>query len=155
MPIWVQIVLQYAHIFLAIFWFGGVLTADFMILPVVAGLKPETQKEFSVPFGARVEKIIIPVAIFVILLGIARGLSVNVLSRFNVAYGWTWLAALFVGLGLLGLIPIISSRVHKLQATEAGPQFATLLRRIKTLTFIELSGFLVILGLMIAMRFGY
>ncbi|TME20293.1 MAG: hypothetical protein E6I70_01650 [Chloroflexi bacterium] len=155
MPVWVQIVLQYAHIFFAIFWFGGVLTADFLILPVLSGLKPDTQKEFSVPFGARVERVVIPVAAIVILLGIVRGISVNVFSRFDVAYGWTWLASLIVGLGLLSMLPIISSQVHRLQATEAGPQFAALLDRIKALTVVELLGFLVILGLMIAMRFGY
>jgi uncharacterized membrane protein len=155
MPLWVQIALQYAHIFFAIFWFGGVLTADFLILPVVAGLKPETQKEFGVPFGARAEKVTVPVAILVILLGTVRGISVNVFSRFDVAYGWTWLASLIVGLGLLSLFLIISSRARKLQAAEPGPEFTKLLNRIKALALVELSGFLVILGLMIAMRFGY
>jgi uncharacterized membrane protein len=155
MPVWVQAVLQYAHIFFAIFWFGGVLTADFLILPVVSRLTPETQKEFSVPFGARVERVIIPVAAMVILLGILRGISANVFSRFNVPYGWTWLASLIVGLGLFSLIFVITPLVHRLQATEPGPQFAGLLNRIKVLTLVELLGFLVILGLMIAMRFGY
>jgi hypothetical protein len=112
-------------------------------------------KLVSVPFGARVDRVIVPVATTVILLGILRGLSVNVLSRFNVAYGWTWLASLLVGMGLLSVFFVTSRLARKLQTTDPGPQFASFLNRIKILSLVELLGFLVILRLMIAMRFGY
>ncbi len=112
-------------------------------------------KLVSVPFGARVDRVIVPVATTVILLGILRGLSVNVLSRFNVAYGWTWLASLLVGVGLLSLFFVTSRLARKLPTTDPRPQFASFLNRIKILSLVELLGFLVILRLMIAMRFGY
>jgi len=39
--LWLTIVVQFLHVFLGIFWFGGTLYLDFVIIPSVMGLPQE------------------------------------------------------------------------------------------------------------------
>ena len=154
--IWLQAVVQWLHVLFAIFWFGSVLTIDFLVVPTVQAVSPQVQQAFGGEFGRRGPKIITPVAFITVILGIIRGITVGVLGNLGSAYGLTWIAALVLGIGLAlwGYFLIVPA-AEKLQKTAPGAEFDTALARIKVLTMSELFGFAVILTLMIAMRFGY
>jgi len=154
--IWALAVLQWLHVFFAIFWFGAVLTIDFLILPTVQSVPPAVQQVFGRALADRAPKIITPVAFIAIALGIIRGIAGGVLGNLGSAYGLTWIAALVLGIGLLtwGLV-LITPAAKKLQQSTTGPEFDAQLARLKFFTISELGGFLLILVFMIAMRFGY
>ena len=103
MPVWVLAVLQWLHVFFGIFWFGAVLTLDFIVIPTVMTVSPAIQQAFGGALGKRAPKVITPVAGLTILLGLIRGIAGGVLGNLGSAYGLTWIAALVLGTGLLSL----------------------------------------------------
>jgi uncharacterized membrane protein len=156
MPVWVLAVLQWLHVFFGIFWFGAVLTLDFIVVPVFQSVPPAAQMAFGGALGKRAPMVITPVAGMTILLGLIRGIAGGVLGNLGSPYGLTWIAALVLGTGLLVFgLRFITPAAEKLQHLAQGPEFDAAVERIKRLTISELGGFLVILVFMIAMRFGY
>jgi uncharacterized membrane protein len=156
MPVWVLAVLQWLHVFFGIFWFGAVLTLDFIVIPTVMTVSPAVQQAFGGALGKRAPKVITPVAGMTILLGLIRGIAGGVLGNLGSAYGLTWIAALVLGTGLLVFgLRFITPAAEKIQETAPGPEFDAAVEHIKRLTISELVGFALILTFMIAMRFGY
>ena len=157
MSLWLPVVLQWLHVFLGIFWFGAVLYSDFVLVPVIQGLKPATQLEVADPIGRRTVRVIIPVAVGVIVLGVLRGVANGVLGGLGSAYGLTWLASLVVGcLTLAWGIWVVTPAINRIREVEPGsPALTAAISRVKVLAFLELGLFLLILSLMIALRFGY
>ena len=156
MYIWLLAALQWLHILGGIFWFGGVLTTDFVVLPVVQRLPSATQHAFVDGFAKRATKIVIPVATMTIVLGVIRGVAGGVLGSLATPYGVTWIAAFVLGTGLLLFgVRVLTPAANKLLQMPPGPAFDAALPRIRRLTLAELGGFALILMLMIAMRFGY
>jgi uncharacterized membrane protein len=153
---WLLAALQWLHILGGIFWFGGVLTTDFVILPALQGLPSATQHAFVGAFARQAERIVVPVATATILLGLVRGIAGGVLGSLSTPYGATWIAAFIVGSSLLFFgVRILTPAANKLLEMPPGPAFDAALPRIRRLTLAELGGFALILMLMIAMRFGY
>jgi|SRR5579859_769341 len=153
---WLLAILQWLHILGGIFWFGAALTADFIVLPVVQSLPRPAQPAFIGALGKRGEKIIVPVAAMTILLGVVRGVAGGVLSSLTTPYGVTWIAAFIAGTSLLLFgVRILTPAANRALAMPPGPAFDAALPRIRNMTLAELGGFVVILVLMIAMRFGY
>jgi len=149
-------VLQWLHILCGIFWFGSVLTADFIVLPTLRTLSPDIQETFLRAFVTRAPRVVTVIGGMTILLGVVRGIAGGVLSDLGSAYGLTWLVAFIVGSSLLFLgTRILTPAARRLINLPQGPQFETAMGHVKRLTLTELAGFLVILALMIAMRFGY
>jgi uncharacterized membrane protein len=157
MSLWLLVVLQWLHVFLGIFWFGAVLYSDFVLVPVIQGLKPATQLEVAGPIGRRTVQVIIPVALGVIVLGVLRGVAGGVLGSLGSAYGLTWLVSLVVGCATLAWgVWVVTPAINKIREVASGsPALAEAISRVKVLAFIELGLFLVVLSLMIALRFGY
>lgn len=156
MPVWLLAALQWLHVLGGIFWFGGVLTTDFIVLPAVMRLPSSVQHAFVTSFARQAERIVIPVAIMTISLGLVRGVVGGVLGSLATAYGLTWIAAFVVGTSLLLFgVRILTPAANKLLEMPPGPAFDAALPRIRRLTLMELAGFGVILMLMISMRFGY
>jgi hypothetical protein len=154
--IWVIAVVHWLHVFFAIFWFGSVLTVDFLIVPTVLGLPAQIQQVVGGAFGQRAPKLIVPVSITAIVLGILRGVTGGVLGNLNSAYGATWIAALVLGIAVASWgYFLITPAANKLQGIAPGPEFNVAVARIKVLTVTELFGFGVLLVFMIMMRFGY
>ncbi|GHO42009.1 hypothetical protein KSX_01720 [Ktedonospora formicarum] len=58
---------------MGIFWFGGALYPNIMVIPIILKLPLGQQREVAVPLGTRSNQILPFVAILVILLGILRG----------------------------------------------------------------------------------
>jgi uncharacterized membrane protein len=154
--IWVLAVVQWLHVFFAIFWFGAVLTIDFLVIPTALSLPAQVQQTFGGVFGQRAPKLVVPVAITAIVLGIVRGVTGGVLGNLGTAYGLTWTASLLLGIGLASWgYFLITPAAERLQKIAPGTEFDAAIARIRVLTISELFGFAVILTLMIAMRFGY
>jgi hypothetical protein len=165
---WLTIVVQWLHILLAIFWFGGALYSDFVLVPALSTLSLPTQREVGVAIGARAVRIIPAVAGGVILLGIIRGTvlgNVKSLGDLGSPYGITWLVALIVAIatfwwGLRVITPAID-RLNAVPETQAlGPdgnpsaELTARLDDLKRKISLELIGFVVILACMVLMRFG-
>jgi len=153
-------VLQWLHVFCAIFWFGSALFSDFILIPAIQKLPGEVQTALGRAIAPRSARVIGVVSVLTILLGIVRGLAGTIRGTdvlLGTTYGLTWLVALALGLMLLYVSHgLITPALNRLGHTEIGDsQFATRLRRVQVLLFSELGFFLVILALMIAMRFGY
>ena len=148
--------LQWLHVLCGIFWFGSVLTADFIVLPTVRSLSPDVQRTFLRAFIVQSPRTVTVIGGMTILLGVVRGIAGGVLSDLWSAYGLTWLTAFIVGSSLLFLgTRILTPAARRLMDLPQGPQFESAMAHVKRLTLAELAGFLVILGLMMAMRFGY
>jgi hypothetical protein len=129
-------------------------------LPVAsnaASLRAETREEFFRAFvnGAG-PKIVGWVAAGTIVLGPIRGIVGGVLGDLPSSYGVTWIGAFVVGSTLLFLgTRVLTPAARRLIELPQGPDFEAGMARLRWLTLTELAGFMVILGLMIAMRFGY
>ncbi len=154
--IFVQILLQFLHVFTAIFWFGSVLFVDFILIPTVQTFDAPTRGLVMGPLGARIERTLTPLGMGVVTLGVLRGLSAGVFGNLGSTYGITFIASLALGIviivyGLQFLRPLAQA----IAKAPPGPEQDAMVARIKTLTIVELCMFLLIIVFMIAMRFGY
>ena len=150
------IVLQWLHVFTAIFWFGSVLFLDFIVIPTVQSLEPTTRGAVMAPLGARIEKLLTPLGIAVVSLGFLRGLLGGAFGGLGLAYEITFIASLVLGIVIVVYgLRLLRPLAQAIGATPPGPGQDTMIARLKTLTIAELGMFMVIISLMIAMRFGY
>jgi hypothetical protein len=166
---WGIFAVQWLLVLLGVFWFGGTLYADFVLIPAINTLALPRQREIGNALGAQIVKVIPYVAGGTILLGILRGTvfgQINSLHALGTAYGITWLAALVAAVATyLWGDRVIRPAIERLQslsdADAVGPDdvaTATLVAitdDIKRKSMLELLGFLVIFTFMILMRFGY
>lgn len=152
-----QIVVQWLHVLGGIFWFGGTLFSNFVVVPAVMGISPAAQKEFGNAIG-RTAQIVRPISYATIVLGILRGTVWGPIkgteTLFGTAYGITWLVALVVAVGLVGYGQMVIEpfRERLGRATEAEARL--LVAQAGRIFGIELLGFFVIFTAMILMRFG-
>ncbi len=154
---------------LGIFWFGSTLYVDFVVIPAVMTLPLEQQRTVSKPLTLFSDRMLIPAAILVILLGLLRGTIFGPVRSlgflFGTAYGITFLIAFLAALATLSWGHFVLGRAARhpetFQLTEvmksAGAvafAFAAQMKRVKLLALLELFGFFVIFTCMILMRFG-
>ena len=163
---WLQVIVQWLHVFFGIFWFGSTLYADLILVPAVTSLTVARQREVVAPIGSRSVKVLEPVAGLVILLGFLRGTvfgQIRSLEALMTVYGVTWLAALVAAIALFywafRVLPPAIERMNAIpldaEANEASNDaFAAALSRVKRISLLELVGFLIIFTCMILMRFG-
>ena len=101
---WIVVAVQWLHVVLGVFWFGAVLYSDFILIPALNTLPLPTQKSVGAALGARANRILPPVAVAVVLLGILRGTvfgPIKSLDALTTPYGITWLVALLVTIATL------------------------------------------------------
>ena len=152
-----QIVIQWLHVFFAIFWFGGTLFANFVVVPAVMRISPSAQKEIGNALGVT-GRIIRPISYMTILLGVVRGTVWGPIKDltflFGTAYGITWFVALILAIGLVGygqvVIEPFRERIQRASQEEA----RALVARAPRIFGLELIGFFAIFTAMILMRFG-
>jgi uncharacterized membrane protein len=155
MAFWPLVVLQWLHILFAIAWFGGSVTANFLIVPAAALLPAAEQAGWWQAFIARSVRYFAPVAGATIILGIARGIAAGVLSTLTTPYGLTWIAALILGIAIaIWGARVTNPAVARIAASTAS-DLADSVAAANRMGRIELGGFLIIFTLMIAMHFGY
>jgi uncharacterized membrane protein len=151
-----QGVVQWLHVLGAIFWFGGTLFSNFVVIPAMRAISVPAQQEFGAAVG-KTAQIIRPIAYTTIVLGVLRGTlwgPVKSADFLGTAYGITWLVALFVSVGLI-LYAQLVLEPFRLRIQRATPdQAAAIVRQAGALFGTELLGFFVVFTTMILMRFG-
>jgi uncharacterized membrane protein len=163
------LVIQWLRVSLGMFWFGGEMYLNFIVVPVVLKLPLGQQRDITVPLGVRSNQILPLVAILVILLGLLRGTIWGPVHSFSflfgTAYGLTFLASLLaasavelwgyfvVGKGAERLSMFPLAEVTKAGSTAA-LAFGAQVQRVKLLILAQLLGFLLVFTCMILMRFG-
>jgi uncharacterized membrane protein len=162
---WLVVIVQWLHVLLAIVWFGNTLSLATITIPAISRLPLVRQQEIGALLGERGGRVIDVVAPAVIVLGIIRGTFFGPIKDVDAltgtTYGLTWAVALIVAIAtfLWGRFVIVPSTraLAKAPVNPDGgptPQLDAALSRAKTVTVLELLGFLVIFTCMILMRFG-
>ncbi len=166
---WLQFAVQWLHVLFAITWFGAVIYNDFILIPGVMTLAPRDQRTAGSAIGNQAVKVIIPVSMAVIVLGILRGTvfgSIRSLDALTTTYGLTWLVALVLAIvtfywgykvitGALERFTAFDLDQAVLPDGNPNPVMVALVADIKRKSMIELVFFLAIFTCMILMRFGY
>jgi uncharacterized membrane protein len=165
---WITFIVQWLHVGLGVMWFGTSLYAAAILIPALQTLPLPKQREFGAAVASQGFRVIRPVAIAVIALGIIRGTlfgPIDGLDDLTTAYGMTWLVALVLAIvtyfwAELMIGPAIE-RMNAIPEAEAmsangqpTEQFAAAVSRAKLVTVLELGFFLAIFTCMILMRFG-
>ncbi|GCE29778.1 hypothetical protein KDA_52620 [Dictyobacter alpinus] len=166
---WLTLIIQWFHVLLGIFWFGSVLYLNVIVIPTILRFPVEQQRIITVPLGAFTERILTPVSILVILLGIVRGTVLGPIHDLSfllgTSYGITFLVAMLMTIALALWGTFVSGRAAKqlneMPLTEGmlaqgttSVAFATQLQRVKLFVLLELVGFFLIFTTMILMGFG-
>ncbi|HVC76312.1 MAG TPA: hypothetical protein VND96_07335 [Candidatus Micrarchaeaceae archaeon] len=161
---WLQIGTLWLHVLGGILWFGGDVYANLVVTPVLATLPPQQQRRVGHLLRERGERVIFPIALATIALGVVSGTVFGPVRSgevlFGTLYGVTWLVSFIVAVGVALWDPLVLDRQVErvleddrswVPGEEKGP---LVLHRAFGLFLIELSGFLVIFSAMILMRFG-
>jgi uncharacterized membrane protein len=165
---WVQFVVQWLHVLLGIIWFGTVLYNALILIPAIATMPLGRQRELGRVLGPQAEKVITPVAMAVIALGVVRGTLFGPIkgpADLATAYGITWLVALAFAIGayfwggrVVGAALERMNAVPEAEATDREgkptPRLAATVEDVKRKMVLELGFFAVIFTCMILMRFG-
>jgi uncharacterized membrane protein len=163
------IIVQWLHVFSGIFWFGGTLFLDFVVIPAVIGLPIAQQRSFSKRFSKIAARVVTPFAVLAILLGLVRGITFGPVKSldflFGTSYGITFLVGLVASVAtfLWGLL-VTSRQGERLneipvdeQAVAEGKlpvEFTKQLALVRQVAMLELLGFLAVFTCMILLRFG-
>jgi uncharacterized membrane protein len=165
---WAAFVAEFLHILLGIFWFGGVLYLDFIVIPSFLALPPTVFRPASLGLAKRGGQVIPGVAIGVIVLGIVRGTvfgPIKSADALGTNYGLTWLAALVIAIVTFAwgyfMLARPSERLFSDDANWAldatgnpPPATQALLKVIQRNGLIELLFFLAILVCMVLLSMG-
>lgn len=167
--IWVTYAVQWLHEFLGIFWFGGVLYLNFVVIPAITRQPLENQRQISGTLSKLSDRLFKPISLLVIVFGIVRGTIWGPIKTwdflFGSSYGWTFIVALLTTIGLVLWGNFVTGRAAlKLNdypvaevAKGAGPVFAAFsaqLQRVKLFALLELLGFIIVFSCMVLLAFG-
>lgn len=153
-----QGVVQWLHVLFAIFWFGGTLYTNFVVVPAVMRVSVPAQREFGNAIG-HTARIMLPIGYTTVALGILRGTVFGPVKSadflFGTAYGLTWLAALVVAIALIAYGQLVLEPFRdRIQAATSPDEARALVATAPRLFGVELIFFFAIFTAMILMRFG-
>jgi uncharacterized membrane protein len=163
------IIVHWLHVFCAIFWFGGTLFLDFVIIPAIIPLPISQQRSFSTRISKIATSIVTPVATLAILLGLVRGTVFGPVRSleflFGTPYGITFLIGFVLAIGtyLWGLLVTARQglRLNQIpvdeQALAEGKlpvEFTKQLELVRRVAMLELLGFFAVFTCMVLMHFG-
>ena len=132
------------------------MTVHIIAFPAFRKFPPETRRAIIEAFAARYGRLVAAVAGLTIILGVLRGLTGGVLGAISSPYGLTWVAAIILAVAIAVFEGArISPTVGKLIASSDPQQIEVLDKSLDGQGMIQLTGFVVLFSLMIAMRFGY
>src|SRR3990170_2695239 len=149
---WAEFTVQWLHILLGTFWFGGALFANFVVVPAMMRLAAEPQQQFLKNLAASPAMLI--AASGTIVLGFLRGTvfgSIKDVAALSTPYGTYWLiglvaACLTYAYGTWYLSPRANRLVAEMAAAGVGPggqmppELAAPMSRLKMLALLELVG---------------
>jgi hypothetical protein len=166
---WGVFIVQWLHVGLGVLWFGTVLYNATILIPAISRLPLGAQRQIGSAIGAQGFKVIPPVAVAVIILGILRGTvfggRIRGLDDLATPYGITWLVALVFAVGAFWwaewVIRPSLGRMNAIPESEAlgpdgspTPALVAATNDLKLKSILELGFFVVIFTCMILMRFG-
>ena len=164
---WLQVIVQWLHVFAGITWFGAVIYGDFVLIPALMTLPTDVQRAAGGAIGLRATKVIPGAAIAVIVLGILRGTvwgRIHGLNDVTTTYGLLWLTGLVLAVAtFLFAKAVIEPGIARINAIDPGqatidgrpnPALTAAIDSVKRSTLIEFGLFLVIFTCMILMRFN-
>ena len=164
---WGVFAVQWIHVFLGIFWFGAVLSVNFIIIPGVNKMEFAKQRDAVRSIASTAAKVITPISGLVILFGFLRGTLFGQVKSFDTLttpYGLVWAFSLLLAIGLFfwGILLVAggSNRFFAddaaWESTDGKPNavYARHMSGLRTVGMLELLGFLVLFTCMILMRFG-
>jgi putative copper export protein len=153
---WSEAIAQWLHILFGTFWFGGVLFSNFVLGPTLMRLPSDQLRQFMVPLARQADRVMLPVSIITILLGIVRGTVLGPIGSLGdvtgTDYGVIWLVGLVAAVFTATWGTLNGRRVAAQVAAGVDVREATsaALRNLG----IEMLGFLVILTTMILMHYA-
>ncbi len=166
---WALFIIQWLHVLLGIFWFGSVLYLNIVVIPTILKLPLDQQRKLTIPLGTLSERVITPVSVLVLVLGLVRGTVFGPIQSltflFGTAYGITFLLALLATAALIAWGILVTARATRrlnqipldeamLAEGKVPVAFTTQMQRVKVFVLLELLGFFVIFSCMILMGFG-
>ena len=166
---WAVFVVQWLHVLGGVFWLGGTLYVNFVAIPALRRAGPEHARKVLRILNRQGERVIFPVALATIALGVLRGTVFGPIQSFDVlfgtAYGWTWLVGLVAAIATLAwgsrvLVPAANRLAdHDVAWTttpdgKPTPEAQAAIGSVVRVALLELVGFAAIFTAMILMRFG-
>lgn len=166
---WLLYGIQWFHVLCGIFWLGGALYGNFVVIPAIGTLPLELQRKVAKPLGTLGNKVMIPAAVLVIVFGLVRGTLFGPVRSLGflvgTAYGITFLISFLAASATLAWGVFVMGRTIDrmnsmpledmvLSDGTLAPSSAVLIQRAKLFALLELLGFLVVFSCMILMRFG-
>ena len=155
---WTEFGVQWLHILLGTFWFGGVLFGNFVLLPAVMRLPADQQGRTVHLIGEQGNRIIPWVASGTIVLGFIRGTALGNIKDFaglGTTYGIEWLIGLIAAVATFAWGTwVLGPAAEGLTAGGVASAPAAEIARVKRYALLELVGFFVIFTTMILMHFA-
>jgi uncharacterized membrane protein len=106
---WLEFGVQWLHVAFAIFWFGGTMLLDFVVLPTLHRVPPGSARDVGRTLAPRVAMLMRVAAIVVITLGIIRGIAWGPRNAagtgfdFSSQYGMTWSISILLALAIAAI----------------------------------------------------
>ncbi len=152
---WPQFGIQWLHILAGTFWFGGMLFANFVVVPAIMSLPAGTQGSVMHALGVQGNRLIPWAAGATIVLGIVRGIAfgdITSVSDLGTNYGLSWLVGLVAAVATFAWgMWVTGPAAERVTSGQASPQEVA---RVKTYALLELVGFFIIFTTMIFMHFA-
>lgn len=155
---WTEFGVQWLHILLGTFWFGGMLFSNYVVIPAIAQLAPEGRGATMAAVGRQANRIVPWAAAGAIVLGIVRGTllgDIKGVADLGTAYGIEWLIGLVAAIATLAWgLWILNPAAARLAMGPPSPAKAAEMARVRTYAAIQMAGFLVIFTTMILMHYA-
>ncbi|MBU6428015.1 MAG: hypothetical protein KGR26_03310 [Cyanobacteria bacterium REEB65] len=154
MPV-LTMAVEWLHIVCGILWMGGALFLTYWVMPTLRNLPDEYRNASTLDLGSRITKLFQVAGSGALLLGIVRGTLLGPIKSLGVLvspYGLTWLTALLIATGLAVVGALEGKLLERVAAggLPAPAFFASgLAEKVSTL------GFLVLVGCMVMMKYGW
>lgn len=163
-----MLLIQWIHVFLAVYWFGGTIYVNTIVIPNLIKMPVSQSRPFTSAISKSSSKIFPIVQTLVIVFGVLRGTMfgpINSASELTSGYGLRFLVSLILTVLLAGFSHGVTGRTARklgeLPVDEvmkgSGPAFdeyKALANKIKGYSVFQLLLFVTIFTLMIMMRFG-
>ncbi len=170
---WIQFAVQWLHVIFAIFWFGGSLYLDFVLMPVLQKIPPSSARDVGRAVVPRMAMLMRIAGVLVIVLGLLRGTVWGPLPpgdgslSFGSTYGMTWSISILLAIAIFAVGDgVVGRTARKLYgddslwsfASAGGPPpagFTALAGRLRIGSLVQLVLFVAVFTCMILMRFGF
>jgi hypothetical protein len=164
-----MLIVQWLHVLLAIYWFGGTLYLNTIVIPTLIKLPVGQQRPVTGGISAKANKIFPIVQTLVIVFGVLRGTVFGPINKasdlFETAYGIRFTLSLVLTIVLAGVAHLGTGRSARKLADfplaeiekGSGPVYDAFMAqtgKVKMFSILSLVLFVIIFTLMIMLRVG-